>query len=95
VQQSEWEDIQRSGQFRLPAELGLEVKYFATTRAAAQRYAEMARANFHDAPYLIVATTISPDEFDAATKFVADGCIDALVLEEESLTRLTPPQLSR
>jgi hypothetical protein len=91
VRDPELKQIERTGRFENPE--GLEVKYFAETKAGAQQYGNMAEKAFKDGPYTIVETTIPESLLTAETTVVVDSGISTVVVRTEQLPQLSSPAM--
>lgn len=91
VRPEELASIQRLGRFTNPP--GLVTKYFTTSRAAAEAFARMAQAAFHDGPYTIVGSSIAADVIGWMNRTEVDGGIAAIVLPTQYLTQLEGPDI--
>ena len=85
-------DIRDRGCFANPP--GLEVKYFATTRLGAERYAALAAAAFGDGPFVIMSTAIDAVLIDPSFCVLVDGSIETVTVPTNILYLLqAPPEL--
>jgi hypothetical protein len=72
--------IHAGRRFENPEELGMEVKYFATSLEDAHRFADTAGASYEDGPYMIARTRIEDEFVTDEMRLLVDGGLDTVVL---------------
>ena len=91
VMPAERASIEREGRFTVIR--GIETKYFATTEQGASTYAARAAWAFGDGPFTIYRTSIPSGLITETMRVLVDGVISTLVVQDEMLHCLSPPEL--